>query len=206
MLDKFLEVESLRGLLPFVRSVYSRPSYYHWVDEHGERRQIRQQEGGEQGDPLMPLLFTLAVHNALVEEQAELQPGEFLFFYVLSLLERIRKIYDLLAEKLHSRVGIRLHTGKTRTWNRAAEIPEGMAELGLEVWSSVGWKVLGSPVGTPEYIQEAAQERLAVEADFWRKNLWVPDLQCAWQLLANALGQDVTIFFEQCLPTKEWSK
>ena len=83
---------------------------------------------------------------------------------------------------------IRLHTGKTRTWNRAAEIPEGLAELGPEVWSSEGLKVLGSPVGTPEYIQEAAQERLAVEADFWRKIPWVPDLQCAWQLLVQCAG------------------
>ena len=96
----------------------------------------------------MPLLFSLAVHNALVEVQAELQPGEFLFaflddVYVLSLLERTRKICDLLADKLHSRAGIRLHTGKTRTWNRAAEIPEGMAELGPGVWSSEGFEGVG---------------------------------------------------------------
>ena len=64
---------------------------------------------------------------------------------------------------------------------------EGMAELGPEVWSSEGLKVLGSPVGTPEYIQEASQERLAVEADFWRKIPWVPDLR-AWQLLVQCAG------------------
>ena len=31
LLDKVLEVESLRGVLPFVRSTYSRPSCYHWI-------------------------------------------------------------------------------------------------------------------------------------------------------------------------------
>ena len=97
----------------------------------------------------MPLLFSLAVHNALAEVQEEILPGEFLFAFlddvsVLSLLERTRKIFNLLAEKLHSRAGIRLHSGKTRTWNRAAEIPEGMEELGPEVRSSHGLKVLGS--------------------------------------------------------------
>ena len=61
--------------------------------------------GGEQGDPLMPLLFSLAVHNALAEVQAELQPGEFLFaflddVYVLSLPERTRKIYDLMGREI----------------------------------------------------------------------------------------------------------
>ena len=52
----------------------------------------------------MPLLFSLEVHNALTEVQAELLPGEFLFaflddVYLLCLPERTRKIHDLLAEK-----------------------------------------------------------------------------------------------------------
>ena len=67
MLRKLHEVGNLRGLLPFVRCVYSQPSTYHWQDEDGTRRVIRQSEGGEQGDPLMPLLFCLAVHDALAE-------------------------------------------------------------------------------------------------------------------------------------------
>ena len=35
---------------------------------------IRQMEGGEQGDPLMPALFSLAIHNALVEAKPEMKP------------------------------------------------------------------------------------------------------------------------------------
>ena len=42
----------------------------------GQRRRLRQHEGGEQGDPPMPLLFCLAVHNALQEVQEERLPGE----------------------------------------------------------------------------------------------------------------------------------
>ena len=141
----------------------------------------------------MPLLFSLAVHNALAEVQEELLPNEFLSaflddVYVLSLLNRTREIYNLLADTLHSRAGIRLHSGKTRTWNRAAEIPEGMQELEPEVLSSQGLKVLGSPLGPPEYIKEAGQERLAVEGDFWRAIPWVLALQCAWQLLVQSGG------------------
>ena len=67
MLGKLLEEENLRCLLPFVRMVYSQPPRYHWEDEDGCRKEICQHEGGEQGDPLMPLLFCLAIHNALVE-------------------------------------------------------------------------------------------------------------------------------------------
>ena len=82
MLGKLLEEENLRGLLPFVRMVYSQPSRYHWEDEDGCRKEICQHEGGEQGDPLMPLLFCLAIHNALVEVRSQLLPGEHLFAFL----------------------------------------------------------------------------------------------------------------------------
>ena len=95
ILEKLLEVESLRPLLPFARSVYSDPSCYHWVDDEGQRREIRQQEGGEQGDPLTPLLFSLAVHNALQEVQAELLPGDWLFAF-------LDDVYALFSQDLRS--------------------------------------------------------------------------------------------------------
>ena len=53
MLGKIFQVESLRGLLPFVPATYAQPSCYHCQDEHCRVRQIRQRRGG---DPLMPLL------------------------------------------------------------------------------------------------------------------------------------------------------
>ena len=42
--------------MPFVRQLYGRPSTHLWEDEMGEVHEIVQGEGGEQGDPLMPLL------------------------------------------------------------------------------------------------------------------------------------------------------
>ena len=66
MMAKLRDTPSLRGLLPFVRSVYSRPSCYKWKDSARICHDIHQREGGEQGDPLMPLLFSLAIHDALV--------------------------------------------------------------------------------------------------------------------------------------------
>ena len=74
MLSKIWEVLALRPLLPFVRSVYARPSSYVWTDDEGQRHVIRQMEGGEQGDPLMPAFFSLAIHNALVEAKSEMRP------------------------------------------------------------------------------------------------------------------------------------
>ena len=45
----------------------------HWIWQH---------EGGEQGDPLMPLLFSLAIHDALVEVRRHLRDWELLFAYL----------------------------------------------------------------------------------------------------------------------------
>ena len=60
-----LEIE--RAILPFVRLSYGHPSTYSWWDQNGVRRAVSQAEGGEQGDPLMPLLFSIGIQGALDE-------------------------------------------------------------------------------------------------------------------------------------------
>ena len=82
MLAKLVEVPGLRGLLPFVKTAYSSASSYVWADEEGVRHTIGQHEGGEQGDPLMPLLFSLGIQNALEEVRQSLEEGECLFAYL----------------------------------------------------------------------------------------------------------------------------
>ena len=62
--------------LPFVMLSYGKPSKYSWYDEAGVHYDIPQGEGGEQGDPLMPLLFSLGIHEALESVSRQLQPGE----------------------------------------------------------------------------------------------------------------------------------
>ena len=134
-MTKFWETPSLRKLLPFVRSVYGRPSCYKWRDSEGVCHDIHQHEGGEQGDPLMPLLSSLAIHNALLTVKQSLLPGELLFaflddIYVVSQPGRIREVYDMLGTALQEQAGIRLHSGKTRVWNKAGIHPLDIDDLG----------------------------------------------------------------------------
>ena len=56
------------------RVFYGQPSTYLWEDDSGEVHTIPQGEGGEQGDPLMPLLFCLG--PALSAASAQLEPGK----------------------------------------------------------------------------------------------------------------------------------
>ena len=75
MLGKLRELLTAGNILPFVWLSYGRPSEYIWTDEAGEDRTVRQCEGGEQGDPLMTVLFSLGLHPALERTQRQLQRG-----------------------------------------------------------------------------------------------------------------------------------
>ena len=55
MLDGLRSVASGDSVLPFVLQFYGNPSSYLWDDDHGETHEIKQREGGEQGDPLVPV-------------------------------------------------------------------------------------------------------------------------------------------------------
>ena len=57
MLEGLLKMENGDQILPFVRCFYGSPSTYLWEDEMGVTQNIQQGEGGEQGDPLMPMLL-----------------------------------------------------------------------------------------------------------------------------------------------------
>ena len=59
MVSGLIAMENGDRMWPFIREFHGRPSSYLWEDERGVTHDIPQGEGGEQGDPLMPLLFSL---------------------------------------------------------------------------------------------------------------------------------------------------
>ena len=60
MLQALADVEGGSQALPFVSMFYGAPSQYLWEDSAGRVHTIKQGEGGEQGDAMMPLLFSWA--------------------------------------------------------------------------------------------------------------------------------------------------
>ena len=135
MLERLLHMPKARAILPFVRLSYGSPSMYSWEDDIGTQWKVTQAEGGEQGDPLMPLLFSIAIHAALEELASHLEDGEQLCaflddVYVLCLPHRVVPLFKVLRESLDRVAGIRLHEGKTKVWNRSGTAPEDIEELG----------------------------------------------------------------------------
>ena len=55
MMHGLMGMESGECLLPFVRQFCGRVSQHLWEDAEGVTHTISQSEGGEQGDPLMPI-------------------------------------------------------------------------------------------------------------------------------------------------------
>ena len=190
----------LRPLLPYARQFYGAASAYTWTDGQGASHSIVQGEGGEQGDPLMPALFSLAQHPALEEVQGQLRDGEAIFAYlddtyIIAAPERIHELHLAYAQALWAHARIELNSRKTRVWNAAGEEPPGLAaqqgEADNAVWvgdwtlppTHQGLTVLGTPFGSDAYVQQ----RLALKREEHDRLLQripsVPDLQAAWLLL-----------------------
>ena len=105
-----MRVEGGSEAVPFVRTFRGAPSEYLWEDSQGVVHNIPQGEGGEQGDTLMPLLFAVGQHQAT-------QP------------ESTGRSYRCLEAGLWNRAKIRIHEGKTKTWNWAGVRPPICDEL-----------------------------------------------------------------------------
>ena len=191
MLGRLARMPKARAILPFVRLSYASPSEYSWVDDTGRSRIVHQAEGGEQGDPLMPLLFSVGIQDALEEVARSLQAGEQLCaylddVYLLCQPDRVVTLFEILSESMFTVAGIRLHQGKTKAWNRAGAIPEDGARLGAEAWQKEGITVLGTPIGSTQFVLEKIEARITEERRLWDAIPAVPDLQCAWQILVQS--------------------
>ena len=188
------------ALVPFVSLFYSEPSTYLWEDDAGQTWEIPQAEGGEQGDPLMPALFSLVVRGPLAAAAQRLDPGDLLTaflddVFLITSRERARASFDVVREELARGAGIELEDSKTRVYADAlGPPPPGIAELGSAddpVWradpalppAQRGVRVLGMPLGSPEYVAAFLDSRLALEQRLLARLPNVRDPQCEWLLL-----------------------
>ena len=189
MLTRLVQMPKARSFAPFVKMSNVAPSNYSWLGDENRRHTVTQAEGGEQGDALMPFLFSIGIPGALEEVANVMRPDEQICaflddVYIVCQPERVRVLYDWLAESLIRVAGIHLHEGKTRVW--IASGTDNVEELGPDVLQPRGITVLGTPIGSVEYTTEKIERRFAEERLLWESIPAVLDLQCAWQILLQS--------------------
>ena len=114
-----------------------------WHDSVGQPHRVLQADGGEQGDPFMPALFALAMHQALVALQPELRPEErslaFLDdLYLTAQPDRIQPLFQAASRCLYERARISLNHAKNTCVERSRS---GAARPGGHQCSRcVAWK------------------------------------------------------------------
>ena len=194
MLQGLLEVEGGSAAFPFVRQSYGSASTHWWDDDEWVTHELVQGEGGEQGDLLMPALYALGQHRALVAVSDQLLPTERLLaflddLFVLCNPHRVANVQQALWE--HFRISA--HQEKTQIWNRAGEAPKRwraltaaapLVETEAAVWrndpsmppSAQGVKVLGTPLGHPDSVQ--AHFRSSTEAQRYLPSLFCTRRGC----------------------------
>ena len=111
--------------LPFALQFYGSASSCLWEDQQGTVHTILQAEGGEQGDPFMPALFSLGQHPALQAVQAQLQDGERLFAF----LDVYAVCFMALAACTLCPFFDPGPQRKTQVWNRGGVVPVGIEVL-----------------------------------------------------------------------------
>ena len=120
--------------------------------------------------------------------------------YVLCSPGRVSEVHKVIQRELWGRANIRVHHGKTKVWNKAGIKPAGCEELtaaarlvkkDARVWTGdqgiptneQGIRVLGSPVGHPQFVQSFLRRKTAEHSVLLKRIPIVPDLQSAWLLL-----------------------
>ena len=200
MLTSLRDTPSTLPVLPFARMWYARESCYVWAA--GDRsHQIPQAEGGEQGDPLMPAMFSLALQPALRALQSELLQGEQALaylddIYILAPPARVAELYRRLEHHLWHHARLRLKAAKTKVWNSAGishlvclPLPP-TPRFGLVAkksrWHRRGVVALGVPLGTPEFVEAHLRAVLARQQGLLDNLPALHDAQVAWLLRSAA--------------------
>ena len=207
MMRGLLDMEGGETVLPFVRQFYGRVSQYLWEDDAGVTHTILQGEGGEQGDPLMPMLYSFWQHRALEAIHNNFHPTEILLaflddvFAVTPRPDRVGTIYGSIHDNMWVHSSTRIDGGKTQVWNGAGSKPDicevldrvaQAADPEAKVWegsevppNQQGLKILGAPFGHREFVVAQLEKKLQKQETLIRRIPLVPDLQSAWLILMH---------------------
>ena len=215
MMEGLRRVVDGEQILPFVRAFYGQPSTYLWDDDCGEVHTIPQGEGGEQGDPLISssvLASTLLSPQCQpswkrersssrtwtictsVADRRGLEPSSIFW------RDRCGSIPGSLSTGRRRRCGTGVGFSLQRVLHcrvlqsRFAPLPLCGEEI-RNSHTSAGFKVLGIPLGHPDFVQRFLEGKIAEHGVLLERIPEVPDTQSAWLLLSFCAAARANFFF-----------
>jgi len=143
----------------------------------------------------MPALFCLALKPALDSVRALLPEGAIIVaylddIYVVCDPSDAYTIFGSVRDELRRICHIDVNLGKLAVWSKEMQpVPDDLAVLGPDIWKADlplalnGIKVVGSPIGTDEYIVEVGREVVNEEVQLLDFLPQLASLQVSWLLL-----------------------
>ena len=204
------------GLAPWVDFCYSRPSKLVFG-----AHTIASECGVQQGDPLGPLLFALALQPVLQELASSRVPGglELVFSYLddlclageasavasaLSTLKaRCTDIGLILSTGLVDESGQSLSKDKCElilTGGAASSVDIDLFPPDFKVVRNGNFELLGGPIGDAHYCNQHTQARVTKALRVLEALGEVPDPQVALRLLRSCAGFSKMVFFIRVVP------
>jgi hypothetical protein len=200
--ERFLEQVSLHfpGLYDWAWWCYGRPSRLVF----GER-EVFSSSGVQQGDPLGPFFFCLALKLLVDRLKEELPDLEVNVWFLddgclVGSPRDLRLALELIGD-YGKDLGLHLNLGKCELCGPGAE--QARAGEGFDeeiIVRPESFDILGAPIGPPEFCGEHVAKRLAKVRPMMEKLLSLGDLQAALILLRHCLGFGRAVFAMRTCP------
>ena len=124
-------------------------------------------QGGKQGDPLMPLIFNLGIHDSLCAVDERLRPEDKLCAFLDDMhvvsLHTGHETGTFWKSNCGQEQGFSSTRAKFGCGILKERVHQGVEQLGDEVWSPSGIKIMGTPIGSPEFVRTIIAKRLEDE-------------------------------------------
>ena len=147
--------------------------------------------GVQQGDPLGPFLFALALRRCCHRLRNELAAPSLSVWYLddgtlVGPLDQILKGWRIIQEEVPSS-GLRVNASKCELFPSAAPVPTELF-LGVKLLQTEGFELLGSPIGSDQFCEDYVKMRVLRIRQALTNLELVDDPQVELALLRSCVG------------------